>query len=193
MEIDYVDKLPDLKSNWLNYEILIASHKLQLARESIKNIFSISKFKGKDKEFNSLFKNIFGFSSPNISNVNYTDKYTVLWVRNNCCFVLSYTKSKEIQYKNLLSIFENTASITDQTGGWVVLNLEGDDCRFLLEKLITIDLDNFDNHHVIRTSIASINCFIVCETKFQRYNLICPTSYFATIKSRLIKLITLLQ
>ena len=129
----------------------------------------------------------------NISNVNYTDKYTVLWVRNNCCFVLSDTKSKEIQYKNLLSIFENTASITDQTGGWLVLNLEGDDCRFLLEKLITIDLDNFDNHHVIRTSIASINCFIVCETKFQRYNLICPTSYFATIKSRLIKLITLLQ
>ena len=112
--------------------------------------------------------------------------------RNNCYFVLSDTKSTEIQYKNLLSIFENTASITDQTGGWLVLNLEGDDCRFLLEKLITIDLDNLDNHHVIRTSIVSINCFIVCETKFQRYNLICPTSYFATIKSRLTKLITLL-
>ena len=102
-----MDKLPGLKSNWLNYEILITSHKLQLARESIKNIFSISKFKGRDKEFNSLFKNIFGFSSPNISNVNYTDKYTVLWVRNNCYFVLSDTKSTEIQYKNLLSIFEN--------------------------------------------------------------------------------------
>ena len=94
--------------------------------------------------------------------------------------------------KDLVSPFESSASITDQTGGWVIFNIKGQACRFLFEKLLTVDLEDFDEGKVIRTSIAGINCFILCKSKFDQYNVLCPISFYESMKSRLESLIKLI-
>ena len=183
-----MDKFPILTSERLSHENIVASEKIQISLQSIKSIFSINKFNGKDKKFNAFFKNAFGFGSPAISTFNIKDNQLALWVRSDSYFFIS----DEIKFKDLVSAFENNASITDQTGGWVIFNIEGKSCRPLFEKLLTVDLDGFDKGKVIRTSIASINCFVLCKSKFDEYNIVCPISFYESMKSRLESLIKLI-
>jgi sarcosine oxidase subunit gamma len=188
MEINYVDKFSLLTSERLSNKNIVVSKKLQFSLQSIKSIFSINKYNGKDKKFNSLFKNVFGFVTPSISKFNINDNQLALWVRSNSFFIIS----DESKLNDLVSVFESNASITDQTGGWVIFNIEGKACRSLFEKLLTVDLEGFDKGKVIRTSIAGINCFTLCKSKFDQYNILCPISFYETMKSRLESLIKLI-
>ena len=130
-------KFPILTSERLSQESVFTSEKLQFSIESIKSIFSINQFDGKDKIFNILFRNVSGFAPPSISTFNIKDKNLALWVRSNSYFIIS----DKIKFKDLILSFENNASITDQTGGWIIFNIEGEACRSLLEKLLTVDID----------------------------------------------------
>ena len=188
MEINYVDKFSLLTSERLIHENIIASEELQFSLQSIKSIFSVNKFNEKDKNFNGIFKNVFGFGSPSISTFNNNNNQLAFWVRSNSYFIIS----DEIKLKDLFSAFESSASITDQTGGWIIFNIEGKACRFLFEKLLTVDLEDFVEGKVIRTSIAGINCFILCKSKFDQYNVLCPISFYESMKSRLESLIKLI-
>ena len=183
-----MDKFSLLTSERLSNKNIVVSKKLQFSLQSIKSIFSVNKFNGKDKKFNVLFRNVFGFAPPSIATFNIKDNHLALWARSNSYFIIS----DEIKLKDLVTAFESSASITDQTGGWIIFNIEGKACRSLFEKLLTIDLENFDEGKVIRTSIAGINCFILCKSKFDQYDVLCSISFYESMKSRLESLIKLI-
>ena len=103
----------------------------------------------------------------------------------------SYIAITNFNLKELTSSFENLASITDQTGGWLLFKVSGKGSLSLFEKLITINLDNFSEGQVIRTSLNKINCFVLCKKKAETYYIICPVSFLDTMKLRLIQLIEL--
>ena len=189
MEINYVDKFPILTSDRLSKESVFTSETLNFSKQTIKSIFSINQFDLKDKKFDVLFRNVFGFAPPSIATFNIKDNHLALWARSNSYFIIS----DEMKFNDLYSAFEDKASFTDQTGGWVIFNIEGQACRSVFEKLLTADLDIFDKNNVIRTSLFGINCFILCKSKFDKYNIVCPISYYETLKLRLMHLISLLQ
>jgi heterotetrameric sarcosine oxidase gamma subunit len=110
-----------------------------------------------------------------------------IWLRANSYFVV--TKKK---YDDVMNTCHNLASITDQTGGWITLNLEGKLTKPLLEKLLTLDLDLFKKESAIRASINKINCLILCNKQSQSYTILCPASYFETMKKRLVNLTNLI-
>ena len=181
-------KLSILKSNRPVAEIIIAQDKLRFSIESNRNIFSINQIKKIDKGLNNDFKKLFSFSCPEVSKFNFNQDSIALWVRSNGYFVIS----KNIQFDEILSNFQDKASLTDQTGGWIQFTLDGSACLSLFEKLLTINLEDFDQGKVIRTNIVNINCFILCKSKFDKYTILCPISYYETMKSRLVNLINLL-
>ena len=78
-----MDKFSLLTSERLSHKNIVASEKLQISLQSIQSISSINKFNGKDKKFNAIFKNAFGFDSPSISTFNINDNQLALWVRSN--------------------------------------------------------------------------------------------------------------
>ena len=51
----------------------------------------------------------------------------------------------------------------------------------------------FTQSKAIRTSINKINCFILCESQFNKYTIICPISYYENMKSRLVSLAELIN
>ena len=187
MEINYVDNLSILKSNRPVAEVIIANDKVQLSIEGINNIFSINQFKGKNKGLDNNFKKLFGFSCPEVSKFNFNQDFIALWVRSNSYFVIS----KNIQFDEILSNFQDKASLTDQSGGWIQFTLDGSACLSLFEKLLTINLEDFDQGKVIRTNIININCFILCKSKFDKYDILCPISFYQSMRSRLENLIKL--
>ena len=175
-----------LKPNIYRSEVLIVNDKLKLTLDNSRNIFSLNKNNDEYNKFNSVFKNFFSFLVPDVSKFNLNDNSIVLWSRTQSFFAITNFNLKE-----LTSSFENLASITDQTGGWLLFKVSGKGSLSLFEKLITINLDNFSEGQVIRTSLNKINCFVLCKKKAQTYYIICPVSFSDTMKLRLIKLIEL--
>lgn len=175
-----------LKPNIYRSEVLIVNDKLKLTLDNSRNIFSLNKNNDEYNKFNSVFKNFFSFLAPDVSKFNLNDNSIVLWSRAK-----SYIAITNFNLKELTSSFENLASITDQTGGWILFKVSGKGSLSLFEKLITINLDNFSEGQVIRTSLNKINCFVLCKKKAQTYYIICPVSFSDTMKLRLIQLIEL--
>ena len=82
---------------------------------------------------------------------------------------------------------------TDQTGGWISIQIKGKTSKSIFEKLISVNLEEFIQAKAIRASINKINCFILCESQFNKYTIICPISYYENMKSRLVSLAELIN
>ncbi|MDC0093955.1 hypothetical protein OAI86_06485 [Alphaproteobacteria bacterium] len=175
-----------LKPTIYRSEVLTVSDKLKLTLDNSRNIFSLNQNNDEYKKFNSMFKNFFGFIVPEISKFKSNDNSIVLWARKYSYIILSNFNLDEVT-----SFFENLASITDQSGGWLSFKVSGKGSLSLFEKLITINLEHFNDGHVMRTSINKINCFVLCQKKAETYCIICPVSFSETMKTRLIQLIEL--
>ena len=50
--------------------------------------------------------------------------------------------------------------MTDQMGGWILIQIEGKASKSIFEKLISVNLEEFIQGKVIRVSINKINCFV---------------------------------
>ena len=175
-----------LKPNIYRSEVLIVNDKLKLTLDNSRNIFSLNENNDGYNKFHSIFKKFFGFVVADISKFKLNDNSIALWARTKSYIILSNFTLDELAYS-----FEKTASITDQSGGWLSFKVTGKGSLSLFQKLISIDLENFDEGNVIRTSINKINCFVLCKKKAETYYIICPISFSETMKSRLIRLIEL--
>jgi sarcosine oxidase gamma subunit len=175
-----------LKPNLYRSEVLMVNDKLKLTLDNSRNIFSLNENKDETNKFNRIFKKFFGFSVPEIAKFKLNDNSIALWSRTKSYIVLS-----DFNLDDLTSTFDDLASITDQTGGWLTFKISGKGSIHLFEKLVTINLENFNEGNVIRTSISKINCFVLCKEKAQTYYIICPVSFSNSMRSRLIQLIEL--
>ena len=175
-----------LKTNLYRSEVLMVNDKLKLTLDNSRNIFSLNENKDETNKFNRIFKKFFGFSVPEIAKFQLNNNSIVLWSRTKSYIVLS-----DFNLDDLTSTFDDLASITDQTGGWLTFKISGKGSIHLFEKLVTINLENVNEGNVIRTSISKINCFVLCKEKAQTYYIICPVSFSNSMRSRLIQLIEL--
>ena len=175
-----------LKPNLYRSEVLMVNDKLKLTLDNSRNIFSLNENKDETNKFNRIFKKFFGFTVPEIAKFKLNDNSIALWSRTKSYIILT-----DFNLDDLTSTFDGLASITDQTGGWLSFKISGKGSIHLFEKLITINLENFNKGNVIRTSISKINCFVFCKKKDETYYIICPVSFSNAMRSRLIQLIEL--
>ena len=175
-----------LKPNLYRSEVLMVNDKLKLTLDNSRNIFSLNENKDETNKFNRIFKKFFGFTVPEIAKFKLNDNSIALWSRTKSYIILT-----DFNLDNLTSTFDGLASITDQTGGWLSFKISGKGSIHLFEKLITVNLENFNEGNVIRTSISKINSFVLCKNKDQTYYIICPVSFSNSMRTRLIQLIEL--
>ena len=175
-----------LKPNLYRSEVLMVNDKLKLTLDNSRNIFSLNENKDETNKFNRIFKKFFGFTVPEIAKFKLNDNSIALWSRTKSYIILT-----DFNLDDLTSTFDGLASITDQTGGWLSFKISGKGSIYLFEKLITINLENFNEGNVIRTSISKINCFVFCRKKDETYYIICPVSFSNAMRSRLTQLIEL--
>ena len=188
METDYVNNKQLLAPINFKSENIFFKTNLQITLDNSKNIVSLNQNREEPKKFKTLFKNYFLFEPPKISELRFNKKYMSFWVRTNSFFIIG-----DVNLKDLNSAFSSTASITDQTGGWISIQIKGKTSKLIFEKLMSINLEEFIQGKVIRASINKINCFVLCVRKFYKYIIICPISYYENMKSRLVSLAELIN
>ncbi len=177
-----------LKPNLYRSEVLMVNDKLKLTLDNSRNIFSLNENKDETNKFNRIFKKFFGFTVPEIAKFKLNDNSIALWSRTKSYIILT-----DFNLDDLTSTFDGLASITDQTGGWLSFKISGKGSILLFEKLITINLENFNEGNVIRTSVSKINCFVLCKKKAETYYIICPISFYISMSERLRSLISLIN
>ena len=177
-----------LKPNLYRSEVLMVNDKLKLTVDNSRNIFSLNENKDETNKFNRIFKKFFGFTVPEIAKFKLNDNSIALWSRTKSYIILT-----DFNLDDLTSNFDGLASITDQTGGWLSFKISGKGSILLFEKLITINLENFNEGNVIRTSVSKINCFVLCKKKAETYYIICPISFYISMSERLRSLISLIN
>jgi len=177
-----------LKPNLYRSEVLMVNDKLKLTLDNSRNIFSLNENKDETNKFNRIFKKFFGFTVPEIAKFKLNDNSIALWSRTKSYIILT-----DFNLDDLTSTFDGLASITDQTGGWLSFKISGKGSKHLFEKLITINLENFNEGNVIRTSVSKINCFVLCKKKAETYYIICPISFYISMSERLRSLISLIN
>ena len=177
-----------LKPNLYRSEVLMVNDKLKLTLDNSRNIFSLNENKDETNKFNRIFNKFFGFSVPEIAKFKLNDNSIALWSRTKSYIILT-----DLNLDDLTSTFDGLASITDQTGGWLTFKISGKGSIHLFEKLITINLENFNEGNVIRTSVSKINCFVLCKKKAETYFIICPISFYISMSERLRSLISLIN
>ena len=177
-----------LKPNLYRSEVLMVNDKLKLTLDNSRNIFSLNENKDETNKFNRIFKKFFGFTVPEIAKFKLNDNSIALWSRTKSYIILT-----DSNLDDLTSTFDGLASITDQTGGWLSFKISGKGSIFLFENLISINLENFNEGNVIRTSASKINCFVLCKKKAETYYIICPISFYISMSERLRSLISLIE
>lgn len=105
------------------------------------------------------------------------EAFNAFWTGPEQWFVMADHEQHELPATDLKGELGPKASVTDQSDGWVVFDLQGPALTPILEKLANIDLAAFTTGRAQRTVIEHVSCFVLCDAPGQSYRLLCGRSF----------------
>lgn len=87
--------------------------------------------------------------------------YGAFWVAPGMWFVEAPFASHELIADQLVAVFGEAASITEQTDAWVAFDLAAPDLAPLLERLSNVDFRTVPIGHATRTVIDHLGCYLI--------------------------------
>ena len=127
-------------------------------------IASVETCMGNEKPLATAFKKAMGMALPKPSKSNGKGGITVFWTGPNQYFVEAPIADNETLADALADALKQTASITEQTDGWVRFDVQGAGCSDVFERLCILDTRAMTKGAVSRTSLEHSGCFILCRT-----------------------------
>ncbi len=90
-----------------------------------------------------------------------TEQLAAFWLAPAMWMVEAPFASYEDIRAHLLQIFNDAASITEQTDAWVRFDLTAADLPSLMERLCNVDLPAAPDGHATRTVIDHLGCYLI--------------------------------
>jgi sarcosine oxidase subunit gamma len=87
--------------------------------------------------------------------------YSAFWVAPGMWFVEAPYASHEDIAAHMKAAFGATASVTEQTDAWVILDLAAPDLAPLLERLCSVDFATVPDGHATRTVIDHLGVYLI--------------------------------
>lgn len=143
------------------------------------SLASLSARLGQEAAFTSIARQVFGKALPAAQGAFSSDEYSIFWTGPDQYFVEAPIEAGDTIEAQLKAPFGETASITDQSGGWVRLDVSGSRVVALMERLCVVDLQTTPSERAIRTVIEHVGCFIV--TRNDGISIWAPRSYAGSI------------
>ena len=134
---------------------------------------------GQEKVFALAAEKLFGTALPGPEEVGPGSDYTVFWTGPDQYFVEAPIETHEDIEVRLKLALKESASVTDQSGGWVRLDVTGEKALATFERLSMADLATTPVHRAKRTVIEHIGCFII--TREDSLSVWAPRSYAGSL------------
>ena len=137
---------------------------------------SLTMRSGKEKPFETAAKKMFKTALPGPGGSTTKGSFTLFWTTPDQWFVEAPIVSHEDIATLLLKDFKESASITEQSGGWCRFDIEGDNCVSILERLCAVDTAGMESNAATRSVIEHIGVFVLCREARTRFSVYGPRS-----------------
>ena len=148
-------------------------------------IASVAARSNSEKPMATAFKKAMGFGLPKPMQSTGKDGVTAFWIGPDQYFIEAPIADNELLADTLATTLKQTASITEQTGGWVRFDVAGSGCSDVFERLCILDTRTMDEGAVSRTSLEHSGCFILCR-KSDHFSVYGPRSTAGSIHHALV-------
>ncbi len=103
-----------------------------------------------------------GLDLPGPGRASLSAQYAALWLGPDQWLIMAAGDADQDIAGALEATFGPAASITEQTGGWVCLDVTGPGLPALFERLCAIDTAAIKPGHGTRTVIEHLGCYVIC-------------------------------
>jgi sarcosine oxidase subunit gamma len=141
---------------------------------------------GKDKPFQTAAKKLFGTAPPAPGKWAEAKSYTLFWTGPEQWFAEAPASSHEDIAGITKAGLGDSASVTEQTGGWARFDLSGIAVVDMLERLSAAPARRMKTGDVTRTGIEHLGCFLICRATAETFSVIGPRSSAGSLHHALV-------
>ena len=116
---------------------------------------------GRETPFTEAARQLFGLELPAPERVTANGDWTALWTGPQQWLIEAPFATHEDIAAILKTGFGDTASITEQTDGWVRFDLTGPEVWAVLERLTPIDTRKMREDSIRRSVLEHLGCFVI--------------------------------
>lgn len=141
---------------------VFATQSCQLTERPDIALASVAARLGLEGSFRSVITDLLGVEAPEPAAWLASDIYSAFWMGpDQWMFSADFSYMEDIAARLKVS-FGETASITEQTDGWVAFDLSGE-VEAVLELVCNVDMRTRSEGYVTRVSIHHTSCFLLIE------------------------------
>jgi sarcosine oxidase subunit gamma len=147
---------------------------------------SVSSRMGAGTEFQPAAKTLFGVDMPGPGAWTAAEPFSLIWTGPDQWFVDAPFASHEDISRIVKDGLGATASVTEQTDGWVRFDIIGDAVVDMLERLCPVPVRRMDTGAATRSIMEHMGCFVICRARGQHFSIIAPRSYAGSLHHALL-------
>jgi sarcosine oxidase, subunit gamma len=142
---------------------------------------SVSCRPGKGQAFAEAAKALFGAALPGPGMSTTGDPYGLIWTGPDQWFAEAPFGSHEDIARIVKAGLGDTASVTEQTDGWVRFDVEGAPVVDMLERLCPVASRQMKTGAATRTVLEHMGCLVICRAEGARFSILAPRSYAGSL------------
>lgn len=150
---------------------------IRISEVTDRALASVSCRIGQTKAFAKAATKLFKMELPGPGAWTETAPYGLIWTGPEQWFVEAPFASHEDIARIVKAGMGDTASITEQTDGWVRFDVEGARVLEMLERLCPVPSRQMKTGAATRTILEHMGCLVICRVTRQRFSLLAPRSY----------------
>lgn len=154
---------------------------VQIAEITDRALASVTCRAGQAKPFAIAAKKLFGGAMPDPGHWTAGDPFGLIWTGPDQWFAEAPFASHEDIARLIKAGLGDTASVTEQTDGWVRFDVTGATVVDLLERLCPVPVRRMQTGAATRTLLEHMGCFVICRTTAQAFSLIAPRSFAGSL------------
>ncbi|MBR3369709.1 MAG: sarcosine oxidase subunit gamma [Rhodobacteraceae bacterium] len=126
-------------------------------------LVSVAARLGQDAACTTALARILGTSAPDVAQFVQGPTLAAFWSAPHCWMVTGPDDPQSDLSTRLKADLPHMASVTDQSGGWVRFDMQGDGLGALFERLCNLDMARMAQGGARRTVIDHLGCFVLCH------------------------------
>lgn len=147
---------------------------------------SIAARRGQEDAMAAAANKFLGVPLPDVARSASKDPFTAFWTGPHQWMIEAPHDTHEDLAAQVKSALGESASVTEQTDGWVRFDLEGPHCDDVLELLCNADTRTMEQGDVTRTQLEHLGCFLICRAAGTHFSVLGPRSSAGSLHHALI-------
>ena len=147
---------------------------------------SVAARMGKDKALATAAKKLFGIALPQPGDWSAGPEYALIWTGPGQWFAEAPFATHEDIASKIKAGLGDTASVIEQTDGWVVFDISGDAVPSIMERLVPVDSARMQMGQATRTFAEHMGVIVICRETARTFTVMASRSFAVSLHHALV-------